>query len=110
VTFYGEFLEIEPPERITWTFMFDVEGVGPQGGPETVTFEEAFPKYRPDYRPPSMELTELIASRLPQVDLAEGIRRYLDWIRQQGDVKDYFSEAADILRSKGIVHRVAKKS
>jgi dTDP-L-rhamnose 4-epimerase len=43
----------------------------------------------------------------PQVDLASGIGRYLDWIRAQADVKDYFSEAADILRSKGIVHRVA---
>ena len=32
--------------------------------------------------------------------------RYLDWIRAQADVKDYFSEAADILRNKGIVHRV----
>jgi dTDP-L-rhamnose 4-epimerase len=42
----------------------------------------------------------------PQVDLATGIGRYLDWIRQQGDVRDYFSEAANILRSKGIVHRV----
>ena len=29
-----------------------------------------------------------------------------DWIRQQTDVRDYFSEAANILRSKGIVHRV----
>ncbi|HMJ04642.1 MAG TPA: SDR family NAD(P)-dependent oxidoreductase [Chthoniobacterales bacterium] len=44
----------------------------------------------------------------PQVDLATGIGRYLDWIRGQADVKDYFSEAADILRKKGIVHRVAK--
>ncbi|MBA3762376.1 MAG: hypothetical protein H0X04_03390 [Chthoniobacterales bacterium] len=44
----------------------------------------------------------------PQVDLAKGIRRYLDWIRQQGDVKDYFSEAADILRTKGIVHSITK--
>ena len=44
----------------------------------------------------------------PQVDLAEGIGRYLEWIRAQADVKDYFSEAADILRSKGIVHSVAK--
>src|SRR5947209_2122999 len=43
----------------------------------------------------------------PQVDLATGIGRYLDWIRGQADVKDYFSEAAEILRSKGIVHRVA---
>ncbi|MEP6821029.1 MAG: NAD-dependent epimerase/dehydratase family protein [Chthoniobacterales bacterium] len=44
----------------------------------------------------------------PQVDLATGIGRYLDWIRTQGDVKDYFSEAANILREKGIVHRVGK--
>lgn len=40
VTFYGEYLEITPPERIRWTFMFDVEGIGPQGGPETFTFED----------------------------------------------------------------------
>ena len=38
--FYGEYLEIVPPKMIRWTFMFDVEDVGPQGGPETVTFEE----------------------------------------------------------------------
>lgn len=42
----------------------------------------------------------------PQVDLFEGIERYLDWIRAQTDVRDYFSEAAAILRKKGIVHRV----
>ncbi len=42
----------------------------------------------------------------PQVDLATGIDRYLDWIRAQSDVRDYFSEAATILRDKGIVHRV----
>ena len=40
VTFYGEYLEVEPPERIRWTFMFDVEGLGSQGGPETFTFED----------------------------------------------------------------------
>ncbi len=49
------------------------------------------------------------AGYVPQVDLAEGIGRYLDWIRGQSDVRDYFSEAAEILRNKGIVHRVAKK-
>ena len=37
---YGEYLEIVPPEMIRWTFMFDVEGVGPQGGPETLTLED----------------------------------------------------------------------
>src|SRR2546423_6721304 len=42
----------------------------------------------------------------PRVDLAAGIGSYLDWIRQQTDVRDYFSEAASILQSKGIVHRV----
>jgi uncharacterized protein YndB with AHSA1/START domain len=40
VTFYGEYLEIEPPERFKWTFLFDVDGAGEQGGPETFTFEE----------------------------------------------------------------------
>jgi dTDP-L-rhamnose 4-epimerase len=43
---------------------------------------------------------------VPQVDLATGLDRYLDWIRAQSDVRDYFSEAATILRDKGIVHRV----
>jgi hypothetical protein len=46
------------------------------------------------------------AGYTPEVDLANGLDRYLDWIRQQSDVRDYFSEAANILRSKGIVHRV----
>jgi dTDP-L-rhamnose 4-epimerase len=46
------------------------------------------------------------AGYVPQVDLREGLGRYLDWIRSQSDVRDYFSEAAEILRNKGIVHRV----
>jgi uncharacterized protein YndB with AHSA1/START domain len=40
IEFYGEYLEIVPPERVKWTFMFDLEGVGPQGGPETMTLED----------------------------------------------------------------------
>jgi uncharacterized protein YndB with AHSA1/START domain len=40
VAFYGEYLEIEPPERFRWTFLFDVEGLGAQGGPDTFTFED----------------------------------------------------------------------
>ena len=42
----------------------------------------------------------------PRFDLAIGIGRYLDWIRTQGDVRDYFTQAAAILRDKGIVHKV----
>ena len=40
VEFFGEYLEIDPPKGFTWTFMFDVEGLGPQGGPETFTLED----------------------------------------------------------------------
>jgi uncharacterized protein YndB with AHSA1/START domain len=40
VAFFGEYLEIDPPARFSWTFLFDVEGMGPQGGPETFTFED----------------------------------------------------------------------
>ena len=42
----------------------------------------------------------------PQVDLATGIERYLDWIRGQADVREYFAEAENRLRAKGIVHKV----
>jgi dTDP-L-rhamnose 4-epimerase len=44
----------------------------------------------------------------PHVDLAEGIERYIDWIRTQSDIRDYFDEAARILRDKGIVHKVER--
>lgn len=40
IAFFGEYLEVEPPERIRWTFMFEVDDSGPQGGPETLTLEE----------------------------------------------------------------------
>ena len=42
------------------------------------------------------------------VDLGEGIVRYIDWIRTQSDIRDYFSEASEILKNKGIVHRVER--
>src|SRR5437764_6982608 len=44
----------------------------------------------------------------PTVDLSEGMARYIDWIRAQSDIRDYFSEASEILKNKGIVHRVAR--
>ncbi len=42
----------------------------------------------------------------PEVDLETGIGRYLDWIRTQADVRDYFIAANSILRAKGIVQQV----
>jgi dTDP-L-rhamnose 4-epimerase len=72
------------------------------------------PEAKAEFRPGEMRHLTSGTDRIraagytPQVDLAAGIGRYLEWIRGQADVKDYFSEAADILRSKGIVHSVAK--
>ena len=40
VAFYGEYLDVRPPEFFEWTFMFDVDGVGPMGGPESYAFED----------------------------------------------------------------------
>ena len=70
------------------------------------------PEARGEFRPGEMRhLTSdttlaRSAGYKPIVDLAEGIQRYIDWIRTQSDIRDYFSEAETILRSKGIVHQV----
>jgi dTDP-L-rhamnose 4-epimerase len=67
---------------------------------------------RGEFRPGEMRHLTSDTTRIrgagyePRVDLATGIVRYLDWIRRQGNVRDYFTEAEKILRSKGIVHRV----
>jgi dTDP-L-rhamnose 4-epimerase len=44
----------------------------------------------------------------PTVNLATGIERYLEWIRRQDDVRDYFAAAERVLREKQVVHQVAK--
>ncbi len=44
----------------------------------------------------------------PTVTIEEGISRYVDWIRTQGAVKDYFAEIEAGLRAKGIVQSVTK--
>ncbi len=46
----------------------------------------------------------------PEVDLETGVNKYIDWIRSQSDVRDYFAEAERILRSKGIVQRVQSRA
>lgn len=70
------------------------------------------PVARGEFRPGEMrhltsDTTRIAAAGYqPQVDLAAGIGRYLDWVRAQSDVRDYFSEAENILRDRGIVQRV----
>ena len=70
------------------------------------------PEARGEFRPGEMrhltsDTTKIRAAGYKaDVALEEGIQRYIDWIRTQSDIRDYFSEAAQILRTKGIVHKV----
>jgi dTDP-L-rhamnose 4-epimerase len=72
------------------------------------------PEIKGEFRPGEMRHLTSDTNRirsvgyLPRVDLADGIARYIDWIRSQSDIRDYFSEAAEILRNKGIVHKVQR--
>jgi dTDP-L-rhamnose 4-epimerase len=74
------------------------------------------PEAKGEFRPGEMRHLTSDTTRIraagyePRVDLAEGIERYIEWIRTQSDIRDYFGEAADILRSKGIVHRAERVS
>lgn len=69
------------------------------------------PEVNGEFRPGEMRHLTSDTTRIgaigytPTVDLAEGIQRYIDWIRTQSDIRDYFSEAANLLRHKGIVHK-----
>jgi dTDP-L-rhamnose 4-epimerase len=46
------------------------------------------------------------AGYAPEVELQSGIGRYIDWIKDQGNVRDYFAEAEKVLRAKSIVHEI----
>ncbi len=46
----------------------------------------------------------------PSVTIEQGIARYIDWIRTQGEIKDYFAEIEAALRAKGIVQSIANSS
>jgi dTDP-L-rhamnose 4-epimerase len=70
------------------------------------------PSVEGEYRPGEMrhltsDITRIqTAGYRPEVDLETGIHRYLEWIRAQGSVREYFAEAAAVLRNRGIVQRV----
>jgi dTDP-L-rhamnose 4-epimerase len=72
------------------------------------------PVARGEFRPGEMRhLTSDIrmartAGYEPSVSLADGIARYVDWIRSQGDVRDYFAGAEASLRERRIVHRLTE--
>ena len=66
-----------------------------------------------EYRPGEMRALISDISRLgelgfqPQVALSDGIDRYLEWIRTQGRIEDYFAEAERALRARQVVKRSA---
>jgi dTDP-L-rhamnose 4-epimerase len=72
------------------------------------------PVARGEFRPGEMRHLTSDISRArstgyaPAVDLATGIERYLDWIRAQGNVRDYFAAAELVLREKRIVQQAAR--
>ena len=35
----------------------------------------------------------------PKTTLADGLRAYVDWIATQGDIKEYFSEAQQMMKA-----------
>ena len=67
-----------------------------------------------EFRPGEMRALISDASRLgalgfaPAVGLGEGIDRYLDWVRAQGPIADYFSQAERLLRRRRVVKRAAR--
>ena len=46
----------------------------------------------------------------PKVDLATGVDRYLEWIAEQGDVGEYFSNAEKRLRKRNIVRKSSERT
>ena len=70
------------------------------------------PVSRGEFRPGEMRslTSDITKARAlgyaPQVDLADGIGRYMAWIRTQGDIREYFTEAEAVLRQKRVVQRV----
>jgi uncharacterized protein YndB with AHSA1/START domain len=62
VPFKGEFREIQPPERITWTFIFDVPPFNEDAALETVVFTEE------DGR-----TTLTVTSQYPSIEVRDGV-------------------------------------
>lgn len=73
--------------------------------------KEIPPQIQGEFRPGEMRALISDISRIgelgfaPTVDLAEGIDRYLGWIREQGSVRDYFAAAERRLKARQVVKR-----
>ena len=89
------------------------------GGLASLLAERLGKSIEPDlpgtFRPGEMRALISDTSRLaelgfaPETDLATGIDRYLDWIRSQGRIEDYFSAAEQALRERNIVKQATRQ-
>jgi dTDP-L-rhamnose 4-epimerase len=72
------------------------------------------PIARGEFRPGEMRHLTSDISRArevgyaPEIQLQSGIERYIGWIRDQGEVRDYFADAEKVLRAKSIVHEIGQ--
>lgn len=70
------------------------------------------PILRGEFRPGEMRDLQSDITRAqtmgyqPRIGLAEGVARYIEWIKGQGDIKDYFAQAEALLKQKRIVQQV----
>ncbi len=75
--------------------------------------KEIAPRISGEFRPGEMRALISDISRLselgfqPRVTLESGIGRYLDWIRTQGNITEYFSAAERRLRKRQVVKRAS---
>jgi dTDP-L-rhamnose 4-epimerase len=75
--------------------------------------KEIEPRISGEYRPGEMRALISDISRIselgfqPEVALDNGIARYLDWIRAQGPISEYFSAAERRLRQRQVVKRAS---
>ncbi len=58
-----------------------------------------------DFRCDNSKLRQL--GFAPKTPLAETLRQYVAWIRQQGEVRDYFATAEAEMRRLGVIREMA---
>jgi dTDP-L-rhamnose 4-epimerase len=69
------------------------------------------PEIRGEYRPFDVRHIFADTTRLQtlgfraKTSLEQGLRKFLNWLAQQGEIKEYFTEAEKWMRAKGIIQQ-----
>ena len=70
------------------------------------------PLIRGEFRPQDVRHLRCSSEKLEKLgfcwrtELEDGIKKYIEWVRTQGDIKEYFSQAESILKKSGVVHSI----